>query len=53
MVLAAETAIGKHPEETVIFIKKMITSFKKESKKEKQDCAQCFLEYYMIDLAIA
>lgn len=31
LVLAAETAIGKHPEETVIFIKKMITSFKKEN----------------------
>ena len=28
LVLAAETAIGKHPKETVIFLKKMIKTFK-------------------------
>ena len=32
LVLAAETAIGKYPIETVIFLKKMIKSFKKSKK---------------------
>ena len=31
LVLAAETAIGKYPEKTVNFLKKMINSFKKQN----------------------
>ena len=34
LVLAAETAIGKHPKECVIFIKKMINIFSKEESKK-------------------
>ena len=33
LVLAAETAIGKYPHDTVIFLKKMIKVFKKYKKK--------------------
>ena len=32
LVLAAETAIGKYPIETVMFLKKMIKSFQKSKK---------------------
>ena len=31
LVLAAETAIGKHPEKTILFLKKMIKIFKKKN----------------------
>ena len=31
LVLAAETAIGKYPEKTVNFLKKIINSFKKQN----------------------
>ena len=30
LVLAAETAIGKHPQDTVLFLERMIKVFKKE-----------------------
>ena len=30
LVLAAETAIGKYPKEAVIFLQKMIKTFKKQ-----------------------
>jgi len=35
LVLAAETAIGKHPKDAVIFLQKMIKSFKKNKYKNK------------------
>ena len=33
LVLAAETAIGKYPEKTILFLKKMIKIFEKQNKK--------------------
>ena len=34
LVLAAETAIGKHPKDTVKFLKKMILAFKRSKSKK-------------------